>query len=64
MVWNGKIVKVYEMLLNPSSTNLSEKIVKEERGSFSCPAFSCCIFEQNIYTLEPSKVNVRTFQVE
>lgn len=51
------------MLMNSGTPNLNEKIVKEERGSFHCPAFNCCIFEQNVYTLEPSKVNVRTFQV-
>lgn len=62
VVWNGKIVKVFEMVVDHSSANLDEKILKQEKGNFSCPAFSCNIFEQNIYTLEPSKVNVRTFQ--
>jgi hypothetical protein len=51
------------MVVDSNSQNLDEKIVKVEKGNFSCPAFACAIFEQNIYTLEPSKVNVRTFQV-
>lgn len=51
------------MLLNPSAEDPNERVYKIEKGTFSCPAFNCCIFEQNIYTLEPSKVNVRTFQV-
>lgn len=62
VVWNGKIVKVFEMIVNQNSQNLDEKIIKEEKGNFTCAAFSCAIYEQNIYTLEPSKVNVRTFQ--
>ena len=52
------------MVVNQSSSNLDEKILKEEKGNFTCSAFSCVIYEQNIYTLEPSKVNVRTFQVD
>ncbi len=64
VVWNGKIVKVFDMVVDYNSANLDEKIVKVEKGNFSCPAFSCAIYEQNIYTLEPSKVNIRTFQVE
>jgi intraflagellar transport protein 140 len=63
VVWNGKIVKVFDMVVDYNSANLDEKIVKVEKGNFSCAVFSCAIFEQNIYTLEPSKVNVRTFQV-
>ena len=63
VVWNGKIVKVFEMIVNSNSSNLNEKIGKEEKGNFTCSAFSCSIYEQNIYTLEPNKVNVRTFQV-
>ncbi|CAF0790150.1 unnamed protein product [Brachionus calyciflorus] len=59
VVWNGKIVKVYELVVNLAS---NEKIIKEERGNFTCSAFNCAIFEQSIFTLEPSKVNVRTFQ--
>lgn len=41
---------------------MHEKITKEERGNFTCSAFNCAIFEQSIFTLEPSRVNVRTFQ--
>lgn len=62
VVWNGKIVKVFEMIVNQNSPNLDEKIMKEEKGNFSCAAFHCAIYEQNIYTLEPGKVNIRTFQ--
>ncbi len=32
-------------------------------GNFNCSAFSCAVYEQNIYTLEASKINVRTYQV-
>ena len=63
-MWNGKVVKVFEMIVNKNSANLDEKILKEEKGNFTCSAFSCGIYEQNIYTLEPSRVNVRTFQVK
>ena len=52
------------MIVNQNSANLDEKILKEEKGNFSCSAFSCAIYEQNIYTLEPGKVNIRTFQVK
>jgi intraflagellar transport protein 140 len=62
VVWNGKIVKVFEMIVNQNAPNLDEKILKEEKGNFTCAALACAIYEQNIYTLEPSKVNVRTFQ--
>ena len=62
VVWNGKIVKVFEMIVNQNSSNLDEKILKEEKGNFSCAAITCAIYEQNIYTLEPGKVNIRTFQ--
>ncbi len=62
VVWNGKLVKVFEMIVNQNSASLDEKIFKEEKGNFSCSAFSCAIYEQNIYTLEPGKVNIRTFQ--
>lgn len=51
------------MVVNQHSVNLDDKILKEEKGNFTCAAFSCAIYEQNIYTLEPSRVNVRTFQV-
>ena len=63
VVWNGKLVKVFEMIVNQNSPNLDEKILKDEKGNFSCSAFSCAIYEQNVYTLEPGKVNIRTFQV-
>ena len=49
------------MIVNNTS-NIDEKIIREERGSFPCSPFKCAIFEQNVYTLEPSKMNVRTFQ--
>ena len=32
-------------------------------GTFSCESSIMCIYEQNIYTLEPGKIQVRTFQV-
>ena len=62
MVWNGKLVKVFEMVVNSNSANMDQKIVKDDKGNFACAAFSCAIYEQNIYTLEPTKVNIRTFQ--
>jgi intraflagellar transport protein 140 len=62
VVWNGKLVKVFEMIVNQHTPNLDDRILREEKGNFSCSAVACQIYEQNIYTLEPSKVNVRTFQ--
>ena len=50
------------MIIN-NSNNLEEKFIKEERGNFTCSPFACAIYEQNIYSLEPGKLNVRTFQV-
>ena len=50
------------MIVNQASDSLDDKILREDKGNFSCSAFNCAIYEQNIYTLEPLKVNVRTFQ--
>jgi hypothetical protein len=33
------------------------------KGNFNCSAFGCAVYEQNIYTLETAKINVRTYQV-
>ena len=32
-------------------------------GSFTTDSQTACIYEQNVYTVEPGKVQVRTFQV-
>jgi len=32
-------------------------------GSFETPTQFMCMYEQNLYTLEPGKVQVRNFQV-
>lgn len=61
VIWNSKQVKVFEMIIN-NTNNMDEKILREERGNFTCTPYACGIYDQNIYTLEASKVNVRTFQ--
>uniref|UniRef100_H2ZSL2 Intraflagellar transport 140 n=1 Tax=Latimeria chalumnae TaxID=7897 RepID=H2ZSL2_LATCH len=51
-VWNGKHVTVYE----PSGATL--KIT----GSFPCESPVLAVHEENIYTVEPHRVQVRTLQ--
>ncbi|XP_072167641.1 intraflagellar transport protein 140 homolog [Diadema setosum] len=50
-VWNGKKVVVYEISQTVRAT-----------GTFSTDSKLVCIHEQNIYTTEPGKIQVRTFQ--
>ncbi|XP_030068388.1 intraflagellar transport protein 140 homolog [Microcaecilia unicolor] len=51
-VWNGKQVTVYE----PSGATL------RNAGSFSCESPVLAMHEENIYTVEPNRVQVRTLQ--
>ncbi|XP_064178375.1 intraflagellar transport protein 140 homolog isoform X2 [Anguilla rostrata] len=51
-VWNGKQVTVYEL----SGTAL------RSAGSFPCESQTLAMYEENIYTVEPNRVQVRTLQ--
>ena len=52
---DGRRVVVYEI----TSGSVPFRAV----GSFETPSQFMCIYEQNLYTLEPGKVQVRNFQV-
>ncbi|XP_074648558.1 intraflagellar transport protein 140 homolog [Tubulanus polymorphus] len=54
VVWNGKKAIVYEYS--------SDRLTIKETGSFACESMILCMYEQNVYTLEPGKVQVRTPQ--
>ncbi|MGH0139831.1 UNVERIFIED_CONTAM: hypothetical protein FKN15_009952 [Acipenser sinensis] len=51
-VWNGKQVTVFE----PSGAIL------RNTGSFPCESQAVAVHEENIYTVEPNRVQVRTLQ--
>ncbi|XP_044159279.1 intraflagellar transport protein 140 homolog isoform X3 [Bufo gargarizans] len=51
-VWNGKLVTVYE-LSGPTLKN---------SGSFASDSLVLAIHEENIYTVEPGRVQIRTLQ--
>jgi hypothetical protein len=34
-VWNGKQVRIFEMIVNNAAKNLDDKIVREERGKLN-----------------------------
>jgi len=53
---NGRRIVVYEIILGGS--NPFRAI-----GSFETATQLMCMYEQNLYTLEPGKVQVRNFQV-
>ncbi|KAM4526087.1 intraflagellar transport protein 140 homolog [Fundulus diaphanus] len=51
-VWNGKLVSVYEL----SATGL------HITGSFPCDSQVVAVHDENLYTVEPSRVQIRTPQ--
>uniref|UniRef100_A0A8C1ZWN1 Intraflagellar transport protein 140 homolog n=1 Tax=Cyprinus carpio TaxID=7962 RepID=A0A8C1ZWN1_CYPCA len=51
-VWNGKYITVYE----PSGQTL------HSTGSFQCESPALVVHEENIYTVEPNRVQIRTPQ--
>lgn len=51
-VWNGKMITVYE----PSGQTL------HSTGSFQCESPALALHEENIYTIEPNRVQIRTPQ--
>ncbi|XP_073915300.1 intraflagellar transport protein 140 homolog isoform X2 [Castor canadensis] len=51
-VWNGKQVAIFE----PSGTTL------RNAGTFLCESPVLAMYEENIYTVEPNRVQVRTWQ--
>ncbi|GFO12432.1 intraflagellar transport protein 140 homolog, partial [Plakobranchus ocellatus] len=53
-VWNGKRVIVYEFT--------PDKSMVKAAGTFATEAMIISLYEQNVYTIEQNKVQVRTFQ--
>lgn len=51
-VWNGKYITVYE----PSGQTL------HSTGSFQCESAALALHDENIYTIEPNRVQIRTPQ--
>ncbi|CAM4723917.1 unnamed protein product [Leuciscus chuanchicus] len=51
-VWNGKCITVYE----PSGKTL------HSTGSFQCESAALALHDENIYTIEPNRVQIRTPQ--
>ncbi|KAG1950960.1 intraflagellar transport protein [Pimephales promelas] len=51
-VWNGKYITVYE----PSGQTL------RSAGSFQCESAALALHDENIYTIEPNRVQIRTPQ--
>lgn len=52
-IWNGKKLVIYEI---STDSNISAA------GTFSTDTPIACLFEQNVYTIETGKIQVRTFQ--
>ncbi|XP_041362442.1 intraflagellar transport protein 140 homolog [Gigantopelta aegis] len=53
-IWNGKRVIIYEYS--------SDKLIIKAVGSFTTDSMMICLYEQNVYSIEQNKVQVRTFQ--
>ncbi|KAK7004477.1 intraflagellar transport protein 140 [Biomphalaria glabrata] len=53
-VWNGKKVIIYEFTSDKSSLKTA--------GSFATESMIIVLYEQNVYSIEQNKVQVRTFQ--
>ncbi|XP_050392806.2 intraflagellar transport protein 140 homolog [Patella vulgata] len=53
-IWNGKRVIIYEYA--------ADRSVIRATGSFVTETMVICLYEQNVYTIEQNKVQVRTFQ--
>ncbi|ESO81986.1 hypothetical protein LOTGIDRAFT_223604 [Lottia gigantea] len=53
-IWNGKRVILYEYA--------ADRSVIRSTGTFQTEAMMICLYEQNVYTIEQNKVQVRTFQ--
>jgi len=54
-IMDGRRVVVYEIT--------GGSVPFRAAGSFETPTQFMCMYEQNLYTLEPGKVQVRNFQV-
>ena len=52
---DGRRVVVYEIAGGTNEFHAA--------GSFETPTQFMCMYEQNLYTLEPGKIQVRNFQV-
>ena len=55
MIWDNKKVVVYEIAGDSSMIRAA--------GTFTSETHLVCLYQQNVYTLEPGKIQVRTFQV-
>ncbi|CAH1793658.1 unnamed protein product [Owenia fusiformis] len=53
-IWNGRKLVVYEITGDKSTIRAA--------GTFSTESTICSLYEQNVYTIEQGKVQVRTFQ--
>ncbi|KAM7433446.1 hypothetical protein ABFA07_016329 [Porites harrisoni] len=53
-IWNGKRVVVYEVA--------GDKSMVRAEGSFNSDSPAVVVHEQSVYTVEPGKIQVRTFQ--
>ncbi|ELT94193.1 hypothetical protein CAPTEDRAFT_114177 [Capitella teleta] len=53
-IWDGRKVVIYEVS--------GENSIIRAAGTFSSETSLVCLYEQNAYTLEPGKVQVRNFQ--
>uniref|UniRef100_A0A914XUQ0 Anaphase-promoting complex subunit 4-like WD40 domain-containing protein n=1 Tax=Plectus sambesii TaxID=2011161 RepID=A0A914XUQ0_9BILA len=52
-VWDNAKVTIYELPEGGSAVSV---------GTFACNATAVALYQQNVYCLEPGKINVRTFQ--
>ncbi|XP_071962146.1 intraflagellar transport protein 140 homolog [Antedon mediterranea] len=52
VIWNGRKAVVYE---------IGQQAIRAS-GTFSTESSVVCLYEQNVYTTEPGKIQVRTFQ--
>ncbi|CAF1379534.1 unnamed protein product [Adineta steineri] len=60
-VWNKKQIRVYELLCDASKSD-DEKVVRTEKGSFSCSPTNVILFDQLLFVHENGRINVMSFQ--
>ncbi|CAF0970919.1 unnamed protein product [Rotaria sordida] len=60
-IWNKKQVRVYELICDASKSD-EEKVVRNEKGYFSCSPSNVILFDQLLFVQENGRVNVMSFQ--
>lgn len=60
-IWNKKQIRVYELVCDASKSD-EEKVVRTEKGYFSCSATNVVLHDQLLFVQENGRVNVMTFQ--